>query len=49
MKNFDCVEMKRKGAECIEREISVLSKTQQLKYWKQGETKLREMMAHGKV
>ena len=46
MKNklFDCVEMKRKGAEAIYRKVSSLSTEQQLEYWREGSAALRQQM-----
>jgi len=46
MKNklFDCVEMKRKGAEAVYQKISTLSVEQQLEYWQKGSARLREQL-----
>jgi hypothetical protein len=46
MKNkiFDCVEMKRKGAEAVYQKVAALSVEQQLEYWRQGSARLREQM-----
>ena len=41
-KSFDCVEMKRKGAEAVYEKIASLSKEQQLEYWRQGSAALKE-------
>ena len=43
-KSFDCVEMKRKGAETIYKKVAKLSKAQQLEYWRQGSASLRGQM-----
>ena len=43
-KTFDCVEMKRKGAEAIYRKIASLSMEQQLEYWRKGSASLRRKM-----
>jgi len=40
-KSFDCVEMKRKGAEAVYRNVASLSKEEQLEYWRQGSTSLK--------
>jgi len=44
MKNkpFDCVEMKRKGAEVVYQNVASLSKEEQLEYWRQGSASLKE-------
>lgn len=43
-KKFDCVDMKRKGAEAIYRKVSSLSTEQQLEYWREGSAALRQQM-----
>ena len=43
-KSFDCVEMKRKGAEAIYQKVSSLSLEQQLEYWRKGSDSLRQQM-----
>ena len=43
-KSFDCVEMKRKGAEAIYRKVSSLSIEQQLEYWHEGSATLRQQI-----
>ena len=43
-KSFDCVEMKRKGAEAVFQKVASLSKEQQLDYWRKGSALLREQM-----
>ena len=43
-KSFDCVEMKRKGAEVIYQKIASLSIEQQLEYWRKGSETLRQQM-----
>jgi hypothetical protein len=40
-KSFDCVEMKRKGAEAVYRNVASLTKEQQLEYWRQGSASLK--------
>ncbi|HCC55482.1 MAG TPA: hypothetical protein DEQ20_11275 [Desulfobulbaceae bacterium] len=46
MKNkpFDCVEMKRKGAEAVYQKVATLSIEQQLEYWRNGSASLRQQM-----
>jgi hypothetical protein len=41
-KSFDCVEMKRKGAEAVYQKIASMTKEQQLEYWRQGSAVLNE-------
>lgn len=43
-KSFDCVEMKRKGAEVIYQKVASLSIEQQLEYWRKGSESLRKQM-----
>jgi hypothetical protein len=40
-KTFDCVEMKRRGAEMIQERIKGKSIEQQLQYWQKGTKELR--------
>lgn len=37
---FDCVEMKRQGAEIVQHEISKLTHEQELAYWNKGTQEL---------
>ena len=43
-KTFDCVEMKRKGAEAVYQKVASLSIEQQLEYWHKGSASLRKQM-----
>lgn len=43
-KSFDCVEMKRKGAEAVYQKIATLTVEQQLEYWRKGSDSLRQQM-----
>jgi len=43
-KSFDCVEMKRKGAEAVYQKVATLSMEQQLEYWGKGSASLRQQM-----
>jgi hypothetical protein len=43
-KSFDCVEMKRKGAEDIYRKVASLTIEQQLEYWRKGSASLRKQI-----
>jgi hypothetical protein len=38
-KTFDCVEMKRKGAELVQQRLAGMTRQQQLEYWR-GQTEL---------
>ena len=40
-KTFDCVEMKRKGAECVRRRLRGASASQELTYWRTRTERLR--------
>jgi len=43
-KTFDCVEMKRKGAEFVYKKVAGLSKADQLKFWRAGDEELRKIV-----
>jgi hypothetical protein len=43
-KSFDCVEMKRKGAEVVYQKVASLSIEEQLEYWRKGSASLRQQM-----
>jgi len=47
-KSFDCVEMKRQGAEKVHQKIVSLSMEQQLEYWRKGSASLRQIMKPAK-
>ncbi|MBN2182337.1 MAG: hypothetical protein JW715_10520 [Sedimentisphaerales bacterium] len=42
-KVFDCVKMKRRGAEIVRKQLEGKSLKQQLEYWKQGTDELKEL------
>jgi len=42
-KTFDCVEMKRRGAEKVMKNLKGKSKEQQLDYWRKGTEELRRL------
>ena len=42
-KKFDCVEMKRKGAEKVQQEIAGMTLDEELAYWQQGTKELRAL------
>ena len=41
-KEFDCVQMKRQGAEIIFEEIKNMTLEEQLEYWKKGTAQLQK-------
>ena len=41
-KTFDCVEMKRKGAERIYQLVKDMTPAEELEFWRRGTEKLRE-------
>lgn len=41
-KTFDCVEMKRQGAERVMKHIKGMTLEEQLSYWQEGTARLRE-------
>jgi hypothetical protein len=43
-KSFDCIEMKRKGADLVNQKVASLSLEQQLEYWRKGTASLRQQM-----
>jgi len=43
-KSFDCVEMKRKGAEAVYQRVASLSLEQQVEYWRKGSSLPRLQM-----
>lgn len=44
-KKFDCVEMKRRGAESVYKKVAGLSKQEQLKFWRAGDEELRKIVS----
>ena len=47
-KTFDCVEMKRRGAELIQKKIEGKSLVQQLEYWQKGTDELKKLQKRKK-
>ncbi|MHC5119988.1 MAG: hypothetical protein ACYSO7_00455 [Planctomycetota bacterium] len=41
-KTFDCIEMKRKGAERVMKRTEGMTLEEELKYWQEGTANLRE-------
>ena len=44
-KTFDCVEMKRKGAELVQQRLAAMTREQQLEYWREQTELLRKRQA----
>ena len=44
-KTFDCVQMKRRGAELVRKQLEEKSLEQQLEYWQKGTEALRKLQA----
>ena len=44
-KAFDCVEMKRRGAELVQEHLAGMSREQQLEYWRSQTELLRQRQA----
>jgi len=42
-KTFDCVEMKRRGAELVQKQLEGKSLDQKLEYWKKGTDELKKL------
>ena len=42
-KTFDCVEMKRRGAELVQKQLEGKSLARQLEYWQKGTDKLKKL------
>jgi hypothetical protein len=42
-KSFDCVEMKRKGAERVQARLAGLTREEQLRYWEERGRELRAL------
>ncbi|MBI5095263.1 MAG: hypothetical protein HZB26_22865 [Candidatus Hydrogenedentes bacterium] len=44
-KNFDCVEMKRRGAARVRADVKDMTKAEQLDYWRKGTAELLAVQA----
>jgi hypothetical protein len=42
-KDFDCVEMKRRGAEILYKKLKTMTPEEQLAYWKASTEELKQM------
>ena len=47
-KTFDCVEMKRRGAELVQKHLEGKSLAQQLEYWQKGTDELKKLQKRKK-
>jgi len=47
-KTFDCVQMKRRGAELVRKRLEGKSFQQQLKYWQKGTDELKKLQEQTK-
>jgi hypothetical protein len=48
-KNFDCVEMKRRGAELVQKQLEGKSLAQKLEYWRKGTDNLKKLQKEKKM
>jgi len=42
-KTFDCVQMKRRGAEAVRKQLEGTSPDEQLEYWQKGTAELKKL------
>jgi hypothetical protein len=47
-KTFDCVEMKRRGAELVRRQLKGKTFDEQLEYWQKGTDRLKKLQRQAK-
>lgn len=47
-KTFDCVQMKRRGAELVRKQLEGKSFEQQLEYWQKGTQNLKEIQTQAR-
>jgi hypothetical protein len=47
-KSFDCVAMKRRGAESVRKQLEGKSFEQQLEYWRKGTEDLKRLQAQAR-
>ena len=47
-KKFDCVEMKRRGAELVQKQLEGKSLAQKLEYWQKGTEELKKLQKQKK-
>jgi len=45
MKKFDCVQMKRQGAEKVREQTATLTREQELRFWQERSEQLRQQQA----
>ncbi len=48
-RTFDCVRMKRRGAELVREQLEGKSFEQQLEYWQKGTDQLKELQGQAKA
>ena len=48
IRTFDCVQMKRRGAELVYKQLEGKSFEQQLEYWQKGTDQLKELQRQAK-
>lgn len=48
-KKFDCVEMKRKGAEIVQKKIKSMTVKQELEYWQKRTAEMKKKIAGQRV
>ena len=48
-KPFKCVEMKRRGAEEVQRQIAGMSRDEELEFWREQTERLRERQARARA
>ncbi len=48
IRTFDCVQMKRRGAELVQKHLEGKSFEQQLQYWQKGTNQLKELQKQAK-
>jgi hypothetical protein len=47
-KTFDCVEMKRRGAELVQKQLEGKSLAEKLEYWQKGTDELKKLQKRKK-
>ena len=47
-KTFDCIEMKRRGAESVQKQLEGKSPAQKLEYWQKGTNELKKLQEQKK-
>lgn len=47
-KNFDCIQMKREGAELVRKQLEGKTSEEQLEYWRKGTEDLKKLQAQAR-